>query len=165
MTTDDATTTWTDLITTYYNGCSDGDIELMMGTLHPEVVHWFLTPNTGSRAVDGAEHLARYWRKVTRRIDARWVVDAICATSEQAVIEWTMWWSPEDSDERIATRGAEWFVRRDGLIGEIRSYYHMRTATTELDGFPYQERGYSVPGAEYSVLHLTAAAHGPRGRE
>jgi hypothetical protein len=29
----------------------------------------------------------------------------------------------------------------------------MRTQTTELDGFPYAERGYSVPGAERSAIH------------
>jgi hypothetical protein len=44
-------------------------------------------------------------------------------------------------------------VVRDGLIVEIRSYYQQHTATTELEGFPYAERGYSVPGAERSAIH------------
>ncbi|WP_072802951.1 nuclear transport factor 2 family protein [Rhodococcoides yunnanense] len=149
----DRTQAWTALITAYYDGCSAGDVDLMLRTLHPEVVHWFLAPNTGSRAVDGAEHLARYWRKVTRDIDARWVVDTICATDTDAVIEWTMWWTPAGSSDRVATRGAEWFTCVDGLIHEIRSYYQMHSATTELDGFPYADRGYSVPGAEHSALH------------
>ena len=48
----------------------------------------------------------------------------------------------------MATRGAEWFTCEDGRIREIRSYYQLRPETTELDGFPYAERGYSVPGAE-----------------
>ncbi|MGV8875152.1 MAG: nuclear transport factor 2 family protein [Rhodococcus sp. (in: high G+C Gram-positive bacteria)] len=152
-TASDHTQAWTALITTYYDGCSDGDIDLMMQTLHPDVVHWFLTPNTGSRAVEGAAHLARYWRKISRTIDARWVVDTICATPRQAVIEWTMWWVPDGSTERVATRGAEWFTAADGLIREIRSYYHMRSETTELDGFPYAERGYSTPVAEVSSIH------------
>ncbi len=153
------TTAWTALITDYYNGCTDGDVDLMMRTLHPDVVHWFLTPNTGSRAVVGAEHLARYWRKVTRMIDARWVVESICATPEQAVIEWTMWWTPDGDIERVATRGAEWFTGEDGLIREIRSYYQIRPANTELDGFPYAERGYSVAGREHSVIHPDADSH------
>ncbi len=38
---------WTALISRYYDGCSSGDIDLMLGTLHPDVVHWFLAPNTG----------------------------------------------------------------------------------------------------------------------
>ena len=75
----------------------------------------------------------------------------------------TMWWLPEGADERVATRGAEWFTCADGLIREIRSYYQMRPGTTELDGFPYAERGYSVPGAERSTIHPDAEQHGPGG--
>lgn len=149
----DPVATWTALIRRYYDGCSAGDVDLMRSTLHPDVVHWFLAPNTGSTAVAGAEHLARYWRKVTGMLQARWIVEHICATDEQAVIEWTMWWLPQGATERVATRGAEWFTGEDGLIREIRSYYQMRTQTTELDGFPYAERGYSVPGAERSAIH------------
>jgi ketosteroid isomerase-like protein len=154
---------WIDLVTRYYNGCSAGDVELMCATLHEDVVHWFLAPNTGSAPVHGAEHLARYWRKVTRMLDARWVVDTIVASGDQAVIEWTMFWQVQDGGERVATRGAEWFTRRDGLIDEIRSYYQMRPATTELADFPYDERGYSVAGRERSALHPDAEAY--RGLE
>jgi ketosteroid isomerase-like protein len=160
----DVTAGWTSLITRYYDGCSDGDVDLMVQTLHPDVVHWFLAPNTGSTAVAGAEHLARYWRKVTSMIDARWVVESICATPEQAVIEWTMWWTPAGTTMRVATRGAEWFTRVDGVIHEIRSYYQMRGETTELDGFPYGARGYSTPGSERSAVHPDAERHGPGRR-
>ena len=159
----DPAAAWTALITRYYDGCSAGDVDLLLQTLHPDVVHWFLAPNTGSTPVQGAAHLARYWRKVTGMLNARWVVDSICATPEQAVIEWSMWWSPEGAAERVATRGAEWFTCEDGLIREIRSYYQMRPATTELDGFPYPERGYSVPGAERSTIHPNADQYGPGG--
>ena len=61
-------------ITRYYEGCSAGDVELMLTTLDADVVHWFLAPNPGSAPVRGGEHLARYWRKVQGMIDARWVV-------------------------------------------------------------------------------------------
>jgi len=47
----------------------------MLGTLDPDVVHWFLAPNVGSAPVPGAEHLARYWRRVAGLIEARRVVD------------------------------------------------------------------------------------------
>ena len=158
----DPVAAWTTLISRYYDGCSSGDVDLMMQTLHPDVVHWFLAPNTGSQAVAGAEHLARYWRKVTAMLRARWVVESICATGEQAVIEWTMWWQPAGG-ERVATRGAEWFTCAGGLIGEIRSYYQMRPVTTELDGFPYAGRSYSTPGAERSRIHPHADQYGPGG--
>lgn len=157
----DPTEAWRSLITRYYDGCSAGDVDVLLQTLHPEVVHWFLAPNNGSAAVVGAEHLARYWRKVAKMLEARWVVDSICATPEQAVIEWTMWWRPEGSEERVGTRGAEWFTGADGLIREIRSYYQLRPETTELDGFPYAARGYSTPGAESSTVHPDAEQYGP----
>ena len=133
----------------YYLGCSTADVEMMVGTLDPEVVHWFLAPNPGSAPVRGGEHLARYWRKVAVMIDARWLVDHCLEGSgdhaAEAVIEWTMSWRPGGTGERVATRGAEWFTfGPDGRITEIRSYYQQRPETTELDGFPYAERGYSV---------------------
>jgi ketosteroid isomerase-like protein len=132
-------------ITRYYEGCSAADVELMLTTLHPDVVHWFLAPNPGCAPVAGGEHLARYWRKVARMLDARWVVDHCLAGEHEAVIEWTMWWRPQGSADRVATRGAEWFTfAPDGRISEIRSYYQQRPQTTQLDGFPYTERGYSI---------------------
>lgn len=145
------------LVRRYYDGCTAGDLDELLATLHPEVVHYFLAPNPGSTPVCGAEHLARYWRKVTRMLDARWVVDHILAGDDEAVIEWTMWWRPSGGGERIATRGAEWFVLRDGLIVEIRSYYQQREQATELDAFPYADRGYSRPGRELSSTHPDAA--------
>ena len=151
-----------DLITRYYDGCSDGDLDVLLSTLHPDVVHYFLAPNLGSTPVAGAEHLARYWRKITRAIEARWVVDRLMADGDEAVIEWTMFWLPAGTNERVATRGAEWFVLRDGLIAEIRSYYQQHKTTTELDAFPYAARGYSLIGREHSALHPDPAGPGRR---
>ena len=151
-----------DTITRYYDGCTAGDVELMLGTLDPGVVHWFLAPNIGSAPVRGAEHLARYWRKVAGLIEARWIVDHALTGDAEAVIEWTMFWRPPTRDDRdghgaadrVATRGAEWFTfAPDGRITEIRSYYQQRDETTQLDGFPYTDRGYSTTGAEHSRLH------------
>jgi ketosteroid isomerase-like protein len=137
-----------DTITRYYDGCSSGDVEAMIATMHPDVVHYFLAPNPGSAPVGGAEHLARYWRKVQSMLDARWLVDHCLEGPDEAVIEWTMCWTPRGGAQRVATRGAEWFTFRGGLIHEIRSYYRQEPATTELDDFPYVSRGYSAPGDE-----------------
>lgn len=143
-----------DTIRRYYDGCSTGDVEAMVATLDPEVVHWFLAPNIGSAPVRGAEHLARYWRKVAALISARWVVDHALVGEREAVIEWSMFWLPDGAAERVATRGAEWFTfGPGGLITEIRSYYQQRPHTTELDGFPYAGRGWSTPGSERSAVH------------
>ena len=143
-----------EMIRRYYDGCSTGDVEAMCATLSDDVVHFFLAPNVGSTPVRGAEHLARYWRKVAATIEARWVVDHCLAGEREAVIEWTMFWKPTGAAQRVATRGAEWFTfADDGRIAEIRSYYQQRQQTTGLDGFPYAARGYSTPGAERSALH------------
>jgi ketosteroid isomerase-like protein len=142
-----------ELLTRYYDACSTGDVDAMIGCFHPDVIHYFLAPNVGSRAVGGAEHLARYWRKVAALIQGVWVVDRLVEAGDEAVIEWTMFWNPEGSADRVHTRGAEWFVLEDGRIREIRSYYQQPPATTELDGFAYDARGYSVAGRERSDLH------------
>lgn len=137
-----------DTITRYYDGCSAGDVDAMTATLHPDVVHYFLAPNPGSAPVCGAEHLARYWRKVQRMLHATWLVDHCLEGEREAVIEWTMCWVPPDGSQRVATRGAEWFTFRGGLIHEIRSYYRQEPGGTGLDAFPYLARGYSAPGDE-----------------
>lgn len=152
-----------DVITRYYDGCSTGDVELMLGTLTEDVVHYFLAPNPASTSVCGGEHLARYWRKVHRLIDATWLVDHILQGESEAVIEWSMFWRPRGRSERIITRGAEWFRFRDGLISEIRSYYQQREQSTQLDAFPYAERGYSTTGQEHSLIHAGATTRSEEG--
>ncbi|MFD5007386.1 nuclear transport factor 2 family protein [Streptomyces mutabilis] len=151
-------------ISRYYDGCSTGDVDLMRTTLADDVVHFFLAPNPGSAPVRGGEHLARYWRKVHGMIDAVWIVDHILDGDAEAVIEWTMFWSPSGTGRRVATRGAEWFTfGEDGRITEIRSYYRQETdRDTELDGFPYADRGYSRHGAEHSARHPGTTAEEAR---
>lgn len=166
-----AGTDWLPLITRYYDACSNADVDTLMDVLHPEVVHWFLAPNVGSKAVRGNEHLARYWRKVATMLGAVWLVDSIVQQGDRAVIEWTMYWTPApaatadqstSATTRVATRGAEWFDMRDGRIHEIRSYYNQQAFSTELDGFPYAERGYSTLDAgATSSASPTSALHAP----
>lgn len=93
------------IIERYYNGCTSGDLDVLRSTLHPDVAHYFLAPNVGSKPVVGCEHLARYWRKVTRAIGARWVVDQAVTMGDQTVIEWSMFWRPTPNAQRIVTRG------------------------------------------------------------
>jgi ketosteroid isomerase-like protein len=141
-----------ELIAGYYDACSRGDAQGVADTACGDVVHWFLAPNVGSAPVRGAEHLGRYWRKVHRMIAPTWVVDHGICSGAEAVIEWSMFWQPADGS-RVVTRGAEWFVLRDERIAEIRSYYQQQTRDSELDGFPYAVRGYSVHGSERSERH------------
>lgn len=148
------------LIRRYYDGCSSGDLAELDATLHEDVVHYFLEPNVGSTPVRGRSHLSRYWRKVSQLIDATWIVDHLLVEGDEAVIEWTMFWRPDASAERVATRGSEWFVFRDDRIAEIRAYYQQRPVTTQLADFPYPQRGYSTTGRESSAIHPRTAPSG-----
>jgi ketosteroid isomerase-like protein len=136
-----------DLIKTYYEGCSARDLDAMLATLHDDVTHYFLSPNVGDKPVSGAERLADYWYRVQPRIQGRWVIDHIIGEGNEAVIEWSLYWTTED-DNRVATRGAEWYQFQDGRIREIRAYYQQHPATSELRDFDYTGRGYSHSGCE-----------------
>lgn len=126
----------------YYEGCNTGNVVLMTGTFTDDVVHYFLEP--GTQEVRGAEHLARYWRKVQRLLDARWEIDHAIAQCDEAVIEWTIYWTNPQTRQRLTTRGTEWFVFRQGRIAEVRAYYNQRRdADSGLVGFDYVGRGYT----------------------
>ena len=145
------------LICRYYDACSAGDVEALLETLCDDVTHYFLAPNPGSRPVSGAERLARYWRKVQALVDGRWIVDSIVAEGDEAVIEWTLFWMPSRASKRVATRGADWYRFRGSRIAEIRAYYQQLDRTTELEGYDYDARGYSVLERDESRLHQPAA--------
>jgi hypothetical protein len=61
------------------------------------------------------------------------------------VIEWAMTWRDETGERRL-DRGTEWFVFRDGLIAEIRAYFHggKRNRSGDLIGFDHAGRGHTV---------------------
>lgn len=141
------------LIRDYYDACTRADAAALQGMFTEDVVHYFLHPNVGSTPVAGAEHLARYWRKVAGMISARWIVESIIARGDEAVIEWSMYWNARPDAPRIVTRGTEWYVFEGDRISEIRSYHKQPEQSSELDGFEYADRGYSTLGNEHSALH------------
>jgi len=145
------------LIVDYYDACTAADAERLTAFFTDDVTHYFLQPNVGSSPVSGAEHLARYWRKVARMLQARWVVESIIEQGDDAVIEWSMFNKPAGASERIVTRGTEWYVFDGDKIAEIRSYHRNLDQTSELAEFPYADRGFSVIGRESSSIHDAAA--------
>ena len=125
----------------YFDGCSSGDLELLLSTLAPDVVHYFLPSQFPP--IRGAQHLARHWRKFKQLLNPVWAVDKIIAQGDEVVSEWSCIWTPKGTNRHIMMRGSEWYVMRAGLIAEIRAYLmHDDTGDTELTGFPYSERGY-----------------------
>ena len=144
------------LIIDYYDACTTADAERLEAFFTGDVTHYFLRPNLGSAAVSGAEHLARYWRKVAGMLRARWVVESIIEQGNEAIIEWSMYNQPAGVSERIVTRGTEWYVFDGDKIAEIRSYHRNLDQSSELAEFPYAERGFSLIGQESSRLHDAA---------
>ena len=125
----------------YFDGCSSGDLQVLLSTLSADVVHYFLPPNFPP--IRGAEHLARHWRKFKQLLDPVWAIDQIVAQDDKVVSEWSCIWTPKGTQRRIMMRGSEWYVMRDGLIAEIRAYFlHDDTGDAQLAGFPYHDRAY-----------------------
>ena len=134
---------YVETIRAYYRGCNTADVALMKSTFTDDVVHYFVD----HAPVAGAESLARFWEKVGPRTKAHWTVDHAIVEDDEAVIEWSMRWTPLGADREELLRGTEWYLFRDGRIAEIRSYHvnhHLQDpANFELRGFPYASRGYS----------------------
>ena len=134
-----------EVVRRYFDGCNSGDLDVLLGTLAPDVVHYFLPQRFAP--IRGAEHLARHWRKYQRMLDPRWTIDHVIASGVEVVSEWSCLWTPPDTGRRVMMRGSEWYVLRAGRIAEIRAYLIDDPARdTELIGFPYAERGDLTAG-------------------
>jgi ketosteroid isomerase-like protein len=130
-----------EVVRKYFDGCQSGDVDLIVSTLTPNVVHYFLPSRFPP--IRGAEHLAKYWRKYKLALDPVWNVDHIIAHGDEVVSEWSCIWTPKGTQKRLMLRGSEWYVMRDAKIAEIRAYFlSADDGHTELAGFPYGERGY-----------------------
>jgi len=125
----------------YFDGCNSSDIDDLMGTLAPDVSHYFL-PSTFP-PIKGAVHLAKYWRKYKRALDPTWAIDCIVAQEDEVVSEWSCIWHAPGIRKRSMARGSEWCVMRDARILEARAYFIASPDTSiEVASFPYAERGY-----------------------
>jgi SnoaL-like domain len=127
----------------YYDGRNRGDVELMMSTLDPDVVHYFVI----DPPVRAAKALALKWVPFNQegRV-ARWSVDHGVEQGDEAVVEWTLLYTqPDRIPSTVVTRGAEWYVFRRGRIFEIRSYELTGERRGELNQYPYVTRGYPNP--------------------
>lgn len=95
------------------------------------------------KPIQGAQHLAKYWRKFKILLNPTWKIDHIVAQKDEVVSEWSCLWTPEGTDQRLMMRGSEWYRMREGRIAEVRAYFgYTDKANTELTGFPYGSRGY-----------------------
>jgi ketosteroid isomerase-like protein len=130
-----------EVVCSYFDACNSGELNDLLATLTPDVVHYFLPARFPP--IRGADHLARYWRKYKLALDPIWSVDHAIAQGNEVVSEWSCIWTPRGTQTRLLLRGSEWYVMRDGKIAEIRAYFmHDDQGSTGLIGFPYGDRGY-----------------------
>jgi ketosteroid isomerase-like protein len=125
----------------YFDGCNSGNVEELLATLAPDVVHYFLSGDF--KTIHGADHLANYWRKHKEVLDPTWRIDEIIGSGDRVVSEWSCLWTPRQTGLPVMTRGTEWYILRDGRIAEVRAYFVVNVdADSELPNFPYASRGY-----------------------
>jgi len=125
----------------FEGGCNSGDLDELLSTLDPDVIHYFLPPQF--KPIRGALHLAKYWRKFKLLLNPTWKIDHIIAQGTEVVSEWSCLWTPEGTDLRLMMRGSEWYVMCEGRIAEVRAYFgYSDKRNAELTGFPYGARRY-----------------------
>ena len=131
----------TSVVLKYFDGCNSGDIDDLVTTLDPDVIHYFLPHQF--KPIRGAQHLAKYWRKFKVLLNPTWKIDHTIAHGNEVVSEWSCLWTPEGTDLRLMMRGSEWYVMREARIAEVRAYFGYDPKTNvELIGFPYVARNY-----------------------
>ena len=130
------------LVQRYYDACNRADEVELRTFFTPDAIHYF----TGRGPTVGADKVIGYCLAAVRQVEARWTVDHALAGGDEVVVEWTMSWRPPSRNEVTLTRGTEWMIIRDGRIAEVRAYFQRdpENRATELQGFPYRERGYTM---------------------
>lgn len=131
----------------YFDGCNLADIDMMVGCMVPEAVHYF-PPGMYGGPFRGSHVIAQRWAEAVEKLGSYWTVDSFVGDPDQhaAVIEWTHF----KRRAGVVLRGDEWyrFDPSSGLITEIRAYYAspqtVELDALELQGFDYAGRGYAL---------------------
>src|SRR5882672_11254324 len=82
-----------DLIIRYYDACNAADEAALLDVLTPDMTHYFLAPNPAANAVRGGAVLAAGVSLLQRSYQGRWVMDHCLGSGDEAVIEWTLYWT------------------------------------------------------------------------
>jgi hypothetical protein len=126
----------------YFKGCNTADVSLMLSCFAADVRAYFV----GIPPVTGSRDLATFWAEFHKSTGARWTVDRSLAHEREAVVEWSMLWTPPERTVEDLWRGTDWFIFEKNLIREIRQYHPAHDLQpgrdAELMGFSYAERGY-----------------------
>ena len=131
----------------YFEACNGANREKMYSCFNDGVVHYF-PPGVGGPFV-GKQAIADLWLNTHRVNGSRWMIDQLVADDAGVAIEWTHF-KPKIGEW---IRGAEWYeFDENGLMTVIRAYYasprDKERKTNELEGFPYEAKGFSMTPPE-----------------
>lgn len=143
-----------DHVRSYYESLNTADAGAVAAHFADDAVHYYTRrePHVGAQAIADNAVLA------VTHLGARWTLEHAVEGDEEVAIEWSMAFDHPRSGRRCLDRGAEFLTFRDGLICEVRAYYHggvPGNPSGDLVGFDHARRGHAV---------LDAAAEGSAHR-
>ena len=138
----------------YVIGVNAGDEKLMLECFADDlkVYNNSIPPRFGA-----AEHAA-YWARMHDEWRARFTIDRLVTSDNEAVMEWSALLYPPGGTTEQLIRGVDWLLFEKGKIVEIHEYGDPRLGpeppplSGALVGFPYQERGYPTTRTLDSML-------------
>ena len=160
----------TDVVRRYFDGCNTGDLQRLLETLAPDVVHYFLPARFPP--VRGAEALARFWQRSRERFGSRWTVDRVVAQGDEVVFADAL--QHEEGRRDVAAVGDQVRAARGNGVGLARCERDLLVRFLQEDAQPPLEHiervldvGVGVPGNLLlrRDLQLVDAEPGPLGVE
>ena len=132
-----------DHVRSYYEALNTGDADAVARHFTDDAVHWYTRrePHVGPRAI--AENAAL----AVQHLQGRWTLEHGVEGDGEVAIEWSMTFRHPRTGERCLDRGAEFLAFRDGLICEVRAYYHggvPKNRSGDLVGFDHAARGHTT---------------------
>ncbi|GAB3298271.1 hypothetical protein EK0264_16765 [Epidermidibacterium keratini] len=129
-------------VRTYLAACNAADVSAIEECLADPFTHYYLAPNKGSAPTRGRQQLAQKAAKSSQIARSRWSIDCAISDGTRTAIEYAMSWVPPQTGIATRMRGSEWYDFAGDQISEVRSYHQVTATESELDGFPYADRGF-----------------------
>lgn len=132
-----------DHVRSYYESLNTADVDAVAAHFTDDAVHYYTRrePHVGAQAIaDNAARAVTY-------LNARWTLEHAVESDDEVAIEWSMAFDNPRNGRRCLDRGAEFLKLRDGLICEVRAYYHggvPDNLSGDLVGFDHAARGHST---------------------
>lgn len=125
----------------YFEARNAADPTIFEQVLNEDCLH-YLPPEAGGPYV-GRDAIVELWRNCVRDLGSVWSIDRLVCDGVQLAVEWTHF-KPKAGEYN---RGSEWYEFDDNQRITAIWAHHASPLDThrrcnELEGFPYQQRGY-----------------------